>query len=109
MLTRSITRAVSRVPRHFSSSAPLAVQSSSGERRTSTFDTPSGTKDPYKTVSSGYPTSDQGVPLENAGGVVPEEMHDAASDTSVQGAQRPGEMTMDSGLSEGTKYGLIGG
>jgi hypothetical protein len=78
-------------------------------RRSSTYDTVSGTKDPFKTVSSGYPQSDQGVPLENVEGLRPEELAEASANPSAEGAERPKEMQMEQTLSESTKTGLIGG
>jgi hypothetical protein len=111
MLSRTL-RNITVVPsrRLLSTTAPTRVaESSPGKLRTSSYDTPSGTKDPFKTVSSGYPQSDQGVPLENPGGVNPEEMHEAASNTSAEGAERPKEMQIDQGLSETTKTGVMGG
>jgi hypothetical protein len=94
--------------RHMHASPLRTSEAARGGPRVSSYDTPGGATDPFKTVSSGYAHSDQGVVLEDTRGVRPEELHDAAANTSAEGAERPKEMQVDQGLTEATQSGLIG-
>jgi len=54
---------------------------------TEMYETPGKQKDPFKTVSSGYPSNDQGMALLLQESVKPEDLHKMASETG-KGAQK---------------------
>jgi hypothetical protein len=80
-----------------------------GGRRTSSYDTPSGTRDPFKTTVSGTPSNDQGTAMPAGSDKLARELHAASSNPNPEDAAPSPEEKMNQGRGEATQTGLIGG
>lgn len=73
------------------------------------YDTTMKQKDPFKTVSSGYPQNNQGLAFVDQDAVHPEELAAASASPTTEGAAAAPESVMGGGREEVSKTGHIGG